>query len=1158
MGGTTICARRRCVSSCAQSRRAREAGGRRFGSVLEDARERRGGRTRGARDTERSDVGSILGAREGTALISDSVGVSAADDSAARARGQTMHEDDTDTVGNTVGSGQNVGWASLESSEALAAMDDEAFARFTTRALASHRKIFMNQQRFWAWARARANLHVAHAGADRLRERLATAKSGGEIPSRTRPGDEPESPRVDDGSGEGSREGSRDGSVAVRRFRAGPGRGAVEDRQKTRIVTLPKANNVPRYTNYIYSAFENSYVEDEVRRRLLFPDHEGEMLEAGDSEDDSDSDSDSRSGSGSGSSGLRAEKPGDAKSRSVPRRPTVAKPPSDADRKAKKKEEERRRKEEEDAEHAAAGPWDRKDDYILFAAASILGTSDRAIARVAENLKLTPAVVRARLKMLLREPDSGGGGARRVSHVAWAHREAKAKQEAGITSADLYRRAMSEARRARDVIGARDASKPERDAAGVAAGVDGDGAGAGDDSKVDSKPGLGAGFSPAPKEEPADDALDDDEGMEDAAALANPRGAERAQRQSTVRELKAENARQMGLWNLTAWLFLCDDNVVVEDDGLAYEHVDPALDSFRTLYCARCHMYDCILHGCGQEQPAVKLGKDPKEARAGGAWAAAAAGAEDQGGTSGRGSPAIASVEPPCGPECWRLTAVLDDDTITDTPTFNAEAIKAAAARRAEAEGAAAAEERARKRKRRAAAGKKIDDDKADDEKDDDDEVGTDAEVAGFLNDAPVDATGAGVAADDAEVGTLRRGDSDAGAGTVVAAWGEWSSFDESYYRKLRAMYDRAPGGAEPCAIARAMDGPSCEKVYLRVRADLEAEAKAEVMRTGAEAAEESDGRRGAGRGGGRGRGRGRGRKTTKFTSQRKRTTATIRRRMANSEDLVWVQYTPCSCGDDRPCNPKTCGCMSDGNFCEKYCGCRGRCVNKFGGCTCKNGTCRTRACPCFAAARECDPDVCKRCTATAEQHAYARRDGWPFTDICMPVPPPPAPPTETARQKNTAEKCMNMRLLLREHKHICLGLSAVSGWGAFLKDGAKKNELLGEYTGELITQAEADRRGKIYDRVNLSFLFNLNDQWVLDAHLKGNKLKFANHSGNPNCYAKVLMVRGDHRVGIFAKDNIAPGEELTYDYRYERDKAPAWVDGSDAPDTVAPATNGS
>ncbi|XP_021633083.1 histone-lysine N-methyltransferase CLF isoform X2 [Manihot esculenta] len=241
-----------------------------------------------------------------------------------------------------------------------------------------------------------------------------------------------------------------------------------------------------------------------------------------------------------------------------------------------------------------------------------------------------------------------------------------------------------------------------------------------------------------------------------------------------------------------------------------------------------------------------------------------------------------------------------------------------------------------------------------------------------------------------------------------------------------------------------------------------------------------------------------------------------IRKRITERKDQPCRQYNPCSC---RTACGKQCTCLLNGTCCEKYCGCPKSCKNRFRGCHCAKSQCRSRQCPCFAADRECDPDVCRNCWVSCG-------------DGTLGVP----------NQRGDNYECRNMKLLLKQQQRVLLGRSDVSGWGAFLKNSVGKHEYLGEYTGELISHREADKRGKIYDRENSSFLFNLNDQFVLDAYRKGDKLKFANHSPDPNCYAKVIMVAGDHRVGIFAKERISAGEELFYDYRYEPDRAPAWA----------------
>lgn len=116
---------------------------------------------------------------------------------------------------------------------------------------------------------------------------------------------------------------------------------------------------------------------------------------------------------------------------------------------------------------------------------------------------------------------------------------------------------------------------------------------------------------------------------------------------------------------------------------------------------------------------------------------------------------------------------------------------------------------------------------------------------------------------------------------------------------------------------------------------------------------------------------------------------------------------------------------------------------------------------------------------------------------------------------------------------------SRIHGSGVFAKRPIPRGTRVIEYTGERITTAEADRRYEDRPaRDNHTYLFMVSSRTVVDGGSGGNVARFINHACAPNC--EVEISRG--RIFIDAIRDIAPGDELSYDYALVRD-------ASDPPD---------
>uniref|UniRef100_A0AAV2LLR7 SET domain-containing protein n=1 Tax=Knipowitschia caucasica TaxID=637954 RepID=A0AAV2LLR7_KNICA len=114
--------------------------------------------------------------------------------------------------------------------------------------------------------------------------------------------------------------------------------------------------------------------------------------------------------------------------------------------------------------------------------------------------------------------------------------------------------------------------------------------------------------------------------------------------------------------------------------------------------------------------------------------------------------------------------------------------------------------------------------------------------------------------------------------------------------------------------------------------------------------------------------------------------------------------------------------------------------------------------------------------------------------------------------------------------------INAVKGRGVFAKRTISKGQFVAEYRGDMIDDAEYQRRRSLYHPMCAAFMFAFKwrgKTWCIDASQEDEsfgRLVNDEHRG-PNCRIKRIDVNGKPHLCLFAVDDIKQGEEITYDY---------------------------
>ncbi|XP_038063428.1 histone-lysine N-methyltransferase EHMT2-like isoform X2 [Patiria miniata] len=182
--------------------------------------------------------------------------------------------------------------------------------------------------------------------------------------------------------------------------------------------------------------------------------------------------------------------------------------------------------------------------------------------------------------------------------------------------------------------------------------------------------------------------------------------------------------------------------------------------------------------------------------------------------------------------------------------------------------------------------------------------------------------------------------------------------------------------------------------------------------------------------------------------------------------------------------------------------------------CTCTNGDCASDGCECANNSVQCWYDSDCRLFPDFDYHEP------PLIFECGPG-------------CKCWRTCRNRVVQNGIRCHLQLYRTAKIGWGVRVTQDVPQGTFICEYAGELISDAEADKRE------DDSYLFDLDNEerevYCIDARYYGNISRFINHQCDPNIVpVRVFIEHRDisfPRIAFFASRDIKAQEELGFDY---------------------------